>query len=740
MKIDRRCFLSLGIGAAAGTVLSPLPWKITDDLSIWTQMWPWTPWPAQGENTYHRSVSTLCADGCGIAVRKVGERAVKIEGSDTYPGNEGGLCNLCAAGLQLHYGPTRVRTPLMRLGERGQGSWRPVSWEQALGEVARQLGEIRQAGQPESLAAVVGRPHGVLPALFQRFLTVFGSPNFLYTPSAADAYATVLRLTHGTESVAGFDLEQADYILSFGSGIIDGWGSPVRMFRAHSRWKENGATIKQVEPRLSNTAAQASQWIPVNPGSEGALALGLAHIIIKESLYDYDFVNNYASGFEAFRDLVLAQYSPGNVSRLTGVDQSTVVSVAREFARARRPLAICGRGQGRSAGELGYALAVHALNALVGNINRPGGVWALPAPDYIRWPEPELDEVARNGLSKERLDGAGATFPVARSLPHRLPEALAAQKPYPLKALLVCGANPLYTMPAAGEWTKALDQVPFIVSFATHMDETAAFADLVLPSPSHLERYEDVPATAGYPRPLLGLARPVAAREGDTRHPGDVLLQLAAALGGALPAACPWPGFDACLQETLNDRWETLEAEGFWRNEAFEPEAWATAFATASGRFHFFPPEVKDGALFQPLEPEGDAGQFPLVLIPYDSIRLSSGPVASPPFLIKTVPDNVLKGQELFVEINPESAKALGLAEGSAVRLTTPRGTARVRVHLSHGIMPGVVAAPRGLGHTAYDDYVAGKGVNVNTLVGAVSDPASGQEAAWGIRASLAKA
>jgi anaerobic selenocysteine-containing dehydrogenase len=740
MKIDRRCFLSLGVGAAAGTVLSPLPWKITDDLSIWTQMWPWTPWPAQGKNTFTNSVSTLCTDGCGITVRKVGERAVKIEGMASFPGNEGGICNLCAAGLQLHYGPTRVREPLMRVGERGQGQWRPVSWEQALGEVSRQLGGVRKAGTPEALGAIVDRPYGTVSALFKRFLTAFGSPNFIYTPTMTDAYATVLRLTHGTDSLAGFDLEHADYILSFGSGIIDGWGSPVRMFRAHSQWKTDGATVKQVEPRLSNTAAQSSQWLPVNPGSEGALALGLAHIIIKESLYDYDFVNNYASGFERFRDLVLTQFSPGNVSRLTGVDQSTIVSVAREFARARHPLAICGRGQGRTAGELGYFLAVHALNALMGTINRPGGVWALPAPDYIQWPEPPLDDVARGGLAKARLDGAGSAFPVSRSLPHRLPAALRDQKPYGLQVLLVYGANPLYTLPGQADLQQAFGQVPFIVSFATHLDETAAFADLVLPAPSHLERYEDVPATAGYPRPLIGLARPVVAREGDTRHPADILIQLAAALGGSLQEAFPWPDYNTCLQETLADRWETMEADGFWVNDRFQPDNWVSAFTTASGRYDFYPAEAKDGALFQPLEPEGDVAQFPLVLIPYDTVRISNGPVASPPFLIKTVADNVLKGTEMFVEINPESAKALGLREGSAARLATPLGSAQVRVHLSHGIMPGLVGAPRGLGHTAYDDYLAGKGINVNALVGAVSDPASGLDAAWGIRASLAKA
>ena len=123
MKIDRRCFLSLGIGVTAGTALSPLPWKITDDLSIWSQMWPWTPVPARGEASYATSTCTLCKGGCGISVRKVGERVVKIEGLSEHPVNDGGICLLGLSGPQLLYGPQRIKRPLKRVGERGQGRW-----------------------------------------------------------------------------------------------------------------------------------------------------------------------------------------------------------------------------------------------------------------------------------------------------------------------------------------------------------------------------------------------------------------------------------------------------------------------------------------------------------------------------------------------------------------------------------------------------------------------------------------
>jgi anaerobic selenocysteine-containing dehydrogenase len=163
MKLSRRCFLSLVVGGAAGTALTPLPWKITDDISIWSQNWPWTPVPPDGAGTYVDSTCTLCPGGCGISVRKIDDRAVKIEGLQGHPLNDGGICMLGLSGLQLLYGPTRVQAPLKRVGERGQGQWKTISWRQAIGEVAEKLGDLRQRGKPEALACIAPKTKGRWP-------------------------------------------------------------------------------------------------------------------------------------------------------------------------------------------------------------------------------------------------------------------------------------------------------------------------------------------------------------------------------------------------------------------------------------------------------------------------------------------------------------------------------------------------------------------------------------------------
>ncbi|MFC1856683.1 menaquinone reductase molybdopterin-binding-like subunit QrcB [Thermodesulfobacteriota bacterium] len=755
MKIGRRSFLSFIIGGAVGTHLTPLPWKLTDDSAIWTQMWPWTPVPPDGEVSYVNSACTLCPGGCGISVRKVADRAVKIEGLKGHPVNDGGLCILGLSGLQLLYGPTRIQTPLIRKGGNRQSKWERVSWDDAIKVVTDKLRTIRSAGKPHSVACIAGSSRGTVSRIIRRFLTAYGSPNFIRTPSIQDTYEATLHLTQGVQASAGFDIENADFVLSFGSGIIEGWGSPVHMFRVHSTLKDRQTEVVQIEPRLSNTAAKSDDWIPINPGTEGALALGLAHVIVKESLYS-DFIKNYTFGFndwndngtrrKGFKRLVLEEYSPETVASITGIDAAKIKELARKFAGASKPLAICGRGKGITPGSLSEFMAVHALNALAGNINKRGGIWSIPDLDYINWPEVRMDAVASAGMQQERIDGAGSnTYPFSRYLLNRLPEAINGGRGYPIKALFVAGANPIHSMPDSKSVKKAFNKIPFIVSFSSFMDETTEYADIILPNHIYLERYEDVPALAGLNNPVLSLAKPVVAPQFDTKHTGDVFILMAKVLGGNIGQAFPWKDYGACLEETLSHPWNTLVAEGFWSERDYTPPSWSTAFTTDSRKFEFFGSntqnkDVKASPQYVAINIEGEKSDYPLVLIPYESMRLATGYIGDPPFLVKTIADDVLKGNDVFVEVNPETAKKYGLSDGQRAIIETPKGSAKVRVNHFDGIMPGVVAMPRGLGHIAYDKYLAGKGVNVNELIGPVEDPASGFDAAWGIRAKLSRA
>lgn len=757
MKIDRRSFLSLGIGGAVGTALSPLPWKMIDDSSIWTQMWPWTPVPSDGAASYAHSVCALCPGGCGISVRKIDNRAVKIEGRKGFPINDGGICVLGLSGLQLLYGPTRVKSPMKRVGKRGEGKWKKVSWDDAISEIVVKLSELRSQGQSHTVGCVMDTDKGTVPQLFGRLLTAYGSPNFVRTSSMQDSYELATYFMHGVQTSVGFDIENADFVLSFGSGMIEGWGSPVRMFRANSGLRSKKGTVVQVEPRLSNTAAKSDKWLPINPGTEAALAMGMAHVIISEALYHKDFVDNYSFGFDnwtdnkgiehkGFKQLALDEYDPSSVSETTGIDESDIESLARNFAGASKPIAICGRGQGDMSGSVNEFMAVHALNALVGNINNKGGVCALPDTNYIKWSQIRMDSVAAKGMKQKRIDEAGTEkYPHTRYLPNKFVQNINSGKGS-IQALFVAGSNPCYAMPDANAVNTAFKKVPFVVSFSSYMDETAANADLILPNHVFLERYEDI-HSVGISKPFIGLSQPVIEPMYNTKHTGDAVILIAKALGGGIANAFAWDDYESCLKETLGDKWNTMVENGFWSANSDVP-SWKQAFKTPSKKFEFFAMAAKNKTSkdtdslpnFNSIEIEGDEGSYPFVLVSYDSMRLPNGSIGTPPFAMKTVEDTMLKGNDILVEVNPRTARIKGLSEGTYAALSTPKGKAKVKVHISNGIMPGVIALPKGLGHTAYDKYLAGKGVNFNQLIGPVEDPVSGLDVAWGIRAKLTRA
>jgi anaerobic selenocysteine-containing dehydrogenase len=697
-------------------------------------MWPWTPVPPDGAYSQVNSVCTLCPGGCGISVRKVDNRVVKINGMANHPVNQGGICTLGASGLQLLYGPARIETPIKKVGNRGEGKWVQISWEEALSILTEKLAELRDNAKPHTLACISGVRGDTTSRLLQRFLEVYGSPNFMTIPSVFDSYQIGLKLMQGSEGKIGFDFENSNYILSFGSALIEGWGSPVRMFQASSQWQGN-ATVVQIDSRLSVTAAKMDKWIPINPGTEADLALGICQVIISENLVDRDFIDLYTQGFSQFKDLVQKEYNPQKVSSITGIDEALIQKLAREFTKASKPIAICGHGEGQTPGSMKQVLAVQALNALVGNINQKGGVWDVAQKVSFQWPDPQLDDIAMAGLKNGRLDGAGsAKFPNSTSMVNRLQKILLEGKPYPINVLITAESDPLYNLSDTETVKKAFDKIPFIVSFSSYINDTALNSDLVLPIHAYLERFEDISNVPGFQKPIVSLSKPVVEPLYNTKNLGDVIIETAKNLGSAVGDAFIWGSYKTCLEQSLGENWGTLHEDVFKIDDTFTPNPFI--YATQSGKFEFVSESLADVNI------PGNKNQFPLVLIPFDTMRLSAGPIASTPFMLKTVASTVLNGKDSMIEINPQTAKSLGLSEGSNASLTTPAGSAEVKVHLYEGIMPGLVAIARGLGrlNQDVDKYLGGRGVNTNQVIAPVEDPISGLDAAWGIRAKLVKA
>jgi menaquinone reductase, molybdopterin-binding-like subunit len=706
MKVDRRSFLGLGLGAVAGFAASPMMLKLTDDSSIWTQNWPWTPVPVDGEVIYENSVCSLCPGSCGISIRKIQDRPVKIEGRSGYPVNDGGACLHGIAGLQYLYDPARIKTPLKKSGDK----FVKISWDDAISEVAEKLSELRDAGAPEKLACVLDKDKGSVAELFKRLVKSYGSPNVFSMPSLESYLELTASTVHGQDMTIGFDLENADFILSFGAGIIEGWGSPVNCFQANSSRKERNAKFWQIEPRLSNTAGNADKWIPINPGTQADLALGICAFIMENNLYDKSAISKQEFG--KFAGTIQGFYSLSKVSETTGIPGEIIEEMARSFARAAKPVAVFGRGRGESSQSLKELAAVHMLNCLVGNINKEGGAIVRAQADYLSFPEESIDSIAEQGL---------AQAPKGNYIHDFFGKAGNGGQPE-VEALLVYNANPCYALNNAKSIKEAIGKIPFVVSFSSFMDETAMEADIILPVHTFIERIEDVPSGAGLSKSVVGLSRAIVNPVYDTKHPGDAVILLGQALD-SVADNFEWESYEECLESVAQDVWDDLSEEGF----VVLSEGASEETVNINTSFLADNPES--------IKIKGDGE---LTLIPIDHVRLPGDSPAASPFAIKTVSDNILKDKDSFIEINPLSAK--GLKNGDYVLVKTAIGSARVRVNLNEGIMPGVIGMVRGLGHTFDNKYVSGKGVNINELIAPAIEPASGLDAASGIRATVSRA
>ena len=759
VAFNRRNFIKLLIGGAVGINVTPLPWKLTDDIAIWTQNWPWLPVPPRGAFSHTNTICTLCPGGCGIAVRKVEERPVKIEGRPDYPINPGGICPLGAGGLQLLYTESlRFTGPMKRVGRRGAGDFLEISWDEALKILVDRLASLDKQGRKSALVAVDGnRMHSSISLLIRRFLDACGSPNYARIPSVEDTYAAVNQLMVGAKTPMAYDLENADFILSFGCGLIEGWGAPGRVLNAWSIWRseplKGKVKIVQVESRASNTASKADQWIAARPGTEADLALGMAHVMIKDGLYNSAFVSDHTFGFTdwtsedgkshpGFKTLVLQRYSPEAVSKVTGVDAGQIVSLARAFTKAKAPLALSGKGKGDLNGSLFECIAVQALNALVGNINKPGGV------------------LVYDSLPLKDLGPTQTATPLAAP---EVGEAFLAGN-VPMDLLLLFAANPAYTLPDGGAFKAAMERAPFIASFSPFRDESSLMADLILPDHTYLEKMDEVVWPVGLQYPFYGLTEAVLKPLYQTRPTGDVLIQLARMMGGRVAESFPWKNYEEAIKERAqglfeveggltgydsakpvwkrlgsapksdfsspDEMWKKLKKGGFWYRPSHRFGIHDGLFKTASGKFEFCSDKIETASEAKE-ETSEKHRSYPLIMVPYGLINVATGWVPSPPYLYKTLFDNQVRKNDSFVDVHPQTAAEYKVKQGDLVVVESSAGTVEARVNLFEGAMPGVVYLPLGFGHTGYSDYQQDKGANPNAIVAGPKDSLTGMPTWW---------
>jgi len=727
--------------------------------------------PVDASTAKGRWISTSCLNcpaRCGITVKVAGGKALQIKGNRSSLISEGQICPRGHIGLQVLYDPERILSPLKRSqSKKGKGidpQWKPVSWDQAIEEIVGKLQTLRDGFEPHHLLLMSGLNSRCNEDLLSRFAEAFGTPNLVSGDGLdREAEKTGNWMADGHFDTCAYDLDQTNYLLSFGADLLESTPPVARWLRKWGRLRREKPTrtkVVAVQPRYSLTASKSDEWIPIKPGTDAALAMAIAHVIIREDLFDHRFIKEWTVDFDQYRQIALQHYAPEAVSKITGIPAETIYRIAGEFARTRPALAIPGKGAIAWPGGSYTGYAIHCLNALVGSIDVPGGILYQESPGYRTFPNGARDEIAKKGLQQPSLDLHGTEgFPAARVVTNQVPRSILEGKPYPIEMAIGFNSNFNMTAPGTGQWEETLKKIRFYVHVAPFVSEMAEYADLVLPSTTFLEEWGYDHSSPGSGSAEARIKQPVVKPRGDSKSIGDILFHLAERFPGAVAKAFKDMGGSAegfvRFRTSSLLPWEEFLKKGVWKGPAYQYKKYPRIFHTPSKKFEFVSGNLralqtkkgrsaKEGIASPPHYSElkwlGEEGQYPLVLFPYQ-----------PLLTFENGSQNYPWAQEIFLpmqgvgwvspaEINSETARGLNLRDRDEVWIESPFGKIRTHVKVSEGVHPGIVCIPCGQGHTSYGQWQKGIGCNPNEVIGIDFDVLSGQSAFFNTRVKIYKA
>jgi thiosulfate reductase/polysulfide reductase chain A len=641
---------------------------------------------------------TLC-DGCGnwcaINVYTRGEKVWKAEGNPIAGNNVGRICAKGHALLHETYNKDRIKGPLKRIGPN---KFEPISWEQAYKEIGEKVKRITEKDGPGSLFWL-HYPEGNAE-LAQRFMAALGSPNVFSHGSTCFLPRNIgWWLTTGS-SKPEHDFENTRFVLLIGRNPAA--GLQLRQLRDISIARDRGARIVAVDPRFSESAALSHEWIRIRPGTDLALMLAIARVMIKEGLYQKDFVEKHTVGFEEFAGEV-EPYTPEWAEAKTSIPKDVIVSLARELAAAA-PRAVVHRGYHGAMGtqyknSLQLVRAVACVNGLMGNYNQLGGLFEPPKVklgklDPAKHPAPVKVEgpMIDGSTDPDRYP----ITPRGHGLSQAIPELAIAGK---LKAGFVYHNNPLRTNPNPARVIEGYKKLELLVSFDYVLSETASIAHYILPESYYLERDDVVHANHCYKSKQVAIRQQVIKPLYDTKPAVQILTEMVPHLGIGEYFNFTLEDYNRAAVASLGITLEQLRKEGVIDlGGAWEPGE--PKFSTPSGKLEFASSILKDLNL-----PAVPVWEEPLVAPDLNdprSFRLIHGKQAYQTHA-RTVNQPYLKeistlNDAARVWIHPERAKALGIKDGDCMTLTSSVGKGRARAKVTEGIHPECVFLPSGYG------------------------------------------
>ncbi|MFQ5852077.1 MAG: molybdopterin-dependent oxidoreductase [Candidatus Binatia bacterium] len=758
-KLTRRAFLKLGVmGTSAltfGAYLAPLS-KAAGSIN--------KEWVSRTHGRFLQAVPTTCLNcyaRCGIFGYVDDGKVVKLGGNPDHPNNRGRMCAKGQAGINLLYDPERILYPLRRVGPRGNNKWRQVSWEEALSEIAGKLKALRDRGRPEEFIFQSQRDI-TTRAFSRRFCHAFGSPSLLNGPPLGGANKSIARqLTCGYDCDIS-DVAYTEYILNFGSnpyeahiarvGFIHRMAS-TRSIRTLDERVTKRAKLVTFDSRLTQTAGRSDEWFPLKPGTDGLIALAMANVIMEEGLFDKGFLDrwtNYPSDMLAEH---LRQYPPELAEKVSGVKASVIRRIAREFATAKPATVLSSGGVTKHENGVNNERCITLLGAVTGNVDVKGGdcfprTYSFQDPD----PQPPVPRTQNRLLLRD-------TFPLANYGMAERVLPLIREGRQKASVYMTYQHNPAYTNPESKLMMRILGDetlVPFFVAIDSHMSESAALADVVLPAATYLERLELESPPALDMVPLVSIRQPLVKPLGQSKPFMDILIDLAHRVGEGMEryfSFSPQEYWEASLAHIGKLRaaggLSYLKERGVWFDSEARPNYRSyqrEGFKTPSGKFEVYSTVLKEKGFsplpsYQPISSHNKMDREEMILIVYQSNVHTHDHTANCMYISEIAHTNHLL-------INSEVAARMGIQQGDRVQVISKVGSLVTEAYPTPGIHPKVVAISDSMGHWAYGNIARakrfrsvdpntsllwweeeGNGAHANAIIPLAADPIGGGQA-----------
>ena len=704
-------------------------------------------------------IPTFC-HGCGAAKPKCAilcyikdGKFVRVEGNPDAFNNWGeGCTSLCAkgnTGPQFMYATNRLQYPVRRVGAKGEGKFQRITWDEALETIAYTLKENKAKYGAESYGVLSPEFWPVLDTFGRRFLNIYGSPNYLHSAICATPRMAACKVTIGFSSLAPDDWNKSKLIVNWGANTENSspnQGQPFAILNA----LEKGAKLIDIRPMLDPLGSKADYWLPVRPGTDGALALAILNIIINEKLFDAGFVEKWCYGFDKLAEHIQSN-TPEWAENKTGIPADKIRLAARMIGTIKPCFIKIGNGVGDQTNDgTSTVSSICLISAITGNLDVPGGQLGGPppvGPSLITLnPISKLDEKAPPDLvDKLVAPEASKWYQKMGYMPHGPTSAyykalmsILTGKPYPLRSLNASCSNPLSATRNPKKVAEALKKLDFMFVVDTYLAPHTAFADIVLPACTSYEHSHQLFIKNVKEGTWLGIYNKIAEPLGESRSDWQIYLDLAVKMGYGEDF---WHGdMDACLREQLAPSGITLEQlraspRGIFvkrqgapplRYRKYEmlfkdlPHGKVQCFneflggkdnCTDSGKLGYLP--VYQGPPEGIAETPELAKKFPFILSDVHAHRFSQHSYMHDlPYLREQQPYPWLK-------INPAAAKKYGIMDGDWVRVESPHGWSKFKAQYFEGISPEVLMTKRGwwqacdgLGLPGYDEFDGGSEVN----------------------------